>query len=227
MQFFITVLLALLIFFTSPVTEHFKVPSWTIPPARWAEAGRGQHELNKKDIAGGTFDIAVYGDSITAGLRIAQRALGPVIASAFGPSVKFGAFGAPANTVEGLAWRLMSGAEKPRVDPKYVVLWIGTNNLGGVAGAKDPSPRMDELVRWARGAFKQSKIVVLALTPRVVIDVRATNAKYREIARKHGAIFASCGTNMDPSNKALFTDGLHLTPAGYTEVLRCLGTMLR
>lgn len=224
-----------------PRTEGFdkkakkkkKVPKWATPPGAWlgGPTGPAMHATNLKDIAaadaaGERYDVVVYGDSITAGLRALlrdRRARAAAFDPFFGRDVRFGAFGCPGNVAEDLAWRLTEGGERPRLDPRVVAFWIGTNNL--TRGMR-PAERLDWLLRWARAEMPASRVVVLGLLPRTTIDVGPSNAEYEDLCRRRGATFVRCGEDLDPLGP-LYVDGLHVNAGGYARVLRCLGARLK
>lgn len=215
-----------------PVTPP--VAPWARPPGTWAfgDVSRPAHranvrEVRRQDKKHEPYDVVVYGDSITSGLgAVLETPWGraSVLAPFFGPSVNFAAFGCPANVVEDVAWRLMSGREKPRMDPRVVVFWIGTNNLGA-SNQERPEERLDALVAWTKKAMPASHVVILSLLPRTTVDVRPTNAKYARLAAKHGATYVACGQNLDPTSQA-YLDGLHIHPDTYAVVTKCLAARI-
>lgn len=202
--------------------EPFQAPKWAMPPATWSPNSQGFWEQNKREIqkadaANQRFDVALYGDSIVAGIDIYD--VTKSIETHF-PGKKFGAFGVPGNLVEGLAWRLMGGSEKPRLDPKVVVFWIGTNNVS--TKRSEPHKYLEQIVLWTKKELPTSRIVILGLLRRGKYDTAPANVQLRALAKRLGVTYASCGSEMDPADKKLFFDGLHPTPAGHDVVLRCL-----
>lgn len=206
------------------------VPSWARPPSAWQPPGAKAHEANKKEVkaadaSGRRLDLALYGDSITAVVRDYAKVprLRALMLDPFWRGTRFAALGVPGNTVADLAWRLASGAEKPRLDPAVVVFWIGTNDLtrGGA-----PADRLDWLLGWARSAMPASRLVVLGLLPRTGVDVRPTNSRYAAVAKRRGADFVDCGRGLDPGGRD-YVDGLHLQPSGYVPVMRCLAARVK
>lgn len=211
-----------------------RVPPWARPPASWlggtAGTGYTQHLANRRDVraadrGGRRIDVAVYGDSITAGIRglMGTAAGRRMVRDALGDGVV--PLGAPGNAIEDLTWRLMVGGEKPRLDPRVVVLWIGTNNVG-VTGT-DPAPKLDFLLGWMASAMPLSRIVVLNALRTTAYDTRAANEGMRRVAVRRGVAWSDCGGALDPARRDLFADGLHPTPRGYEAVFRCLGPLVR
>lgn len=207
--------------------ERFKMPTWVMPPETWSPGSQSHNELNRKDIQKDSdkrYDVVMYGDSITAGLRIYKAETQKIIETHF-PGKKFGAFGVPGNLVEGLAWRLMSGTEKPKLDPKVVVLWIGTNNVS--TGKSKPEKPLGDLIAWMKTNMPESKIVVLGLLRRDKFDTAPANAALKAMAKRLGVMYVSCGSELDPADKRMFPDGLHPSPAGHDVVLSCLSARVR
>lgn len=235
-----TLLMALLVTWSAVVAllwRHRKerlsetLPSWAVPASQWGGGTAVEHHaLNVRDTEaanrqGRTFDVVVYGDSITAGIRdLSNMAWSKIMFTPFFSGLDVAAFGAPGNVVEDLAWRLMSGKERPRKDPRVVVLWIGTNNIGR---GTDPTKRLEFLVTWMKRTMRRSSIVILSLLPRAKFDTRPTNREYKAIAARVGVTYLECGANLNPSDKGMFMDGLHLTPQGYAVVMKCLAKQVR
>lgn len=202
------------------------LPAWATGPQTWHPLAVSNHALNKDDAKSSKrFDVVVFGDSITADLRALRKT--PWSKTAFDPffqGLNVGTFGAPGNVVEDLVWRLMVGGERPKLDPKVAVLWIGTNNI---KRGQSPVDKLDFLFGWMRRVMPKTKLVYLAILPRGQYDTRPTNKLIEPVCRKHGVTFAECGQAMDPADTKLFKDGLHLNPGGYEVVMRCLGGVVR
>ena len=171
-------------------------------------------------------DVAMWGDSITEGWRYHFAGLREPPFGAGAPRVAV--LGVPATRIEQLTWRMMTRERFAR-DPRCIVILIGVNNvLYEKNEERDPSKRMDYLLGWIRAAMPSSKVVLMALLPTIYGSVDPTNAKYKELARTHGAAFVDCGAGLDIRDKTQSSDGLHLTAAGYDRLLACLKpTVLR
>jgi lysophospholipase L1-like esterase len=127
------------------------------------------------------------------------------------------------STVPELAWRLMKGGELPRLPPRNVVFLVGINDARH--GGYDPSPMMEELVKWVMQRLPGSRVFVHALLPTakpVKYSIRQVNAGYKELAERTGARFLDCGAAMDPADRRLFSDGLHPSRHGHDLILACL-----
>ena len=198
------------------------------PMPSWAQQGTvvgptlGLYEGNQKTVAdmdasGGHFDFLLYGDSITAFLT-----RNPATFKKHFGDKKAAALGVGGNTVEQLAWRIMSGQERPARAPKCVAFNIGVNNsMGDVSRT---ASRMETLLQWMRRAYPQTTLVLMALLPtsRAGLDVRGTNRLYSDLAKRLGIVYAECGQDMDPDDTSLYSDGLHPTAGGHDVVLKCL-----
>lgn len=200
------------------------LPPWATPPASWAFGVQSlpAHDQNKREVAaankGRQLDIVMYGDSITYGLNVAKQALWTPVFGKYRTAV----MGVPANIVEDLVWRLVAGGERPAVDPKVLVLLIGTNNLNF---KKLPvEDKMEWLLQWLQRTMPDTKVVLMGLLPSTLYDTRPTNAKYEALAARYGAVYAPCGLKMNPADRSLFSDGLHPTAIGYANALACLKT---
>ena len=159
-------------------------------------------------------DTVVYGDSITAFHQTDARAW----------DRHFGArdahMGMGGSTVPELAWRIMKGGELPRHAPRNVVFLVGINDVRH--GGYDPTPMLEELVRWCASALPGTAMYVHALLPTTKWDVKPANDRYRQMAARVGALFVECGGTLDPANRSLFGDGLHPTRQGHDHILACL-----
>lgn len=193
----------------------------------WAKQGTvvgptlGLYEQNAQTVkdADGCFDFLLYGDSITAFLTRDPK----VLKKHFGDK-KAAALGVGGNTVEQLAWRIMSGNEAPARAPKCVAFNIGVNNTTRSQGAQVTTDHMETLLRWWQKAYPSTKLVLMALLPTSRLDreVGETNRLYKALASKLGIVFAECGQDMDADDTTLYSDGLHPTAAGHDVVLKCL-----
>ena len=155
-----------------------------------------------------------YGDSIPAFHQADHRAWNRYF------EAQDAHMGMGGSTVPELAWRIMKGGELPRRAPRNAVFLIGTNDVRH--GRYDPTPLLEELVRWYARAFPTTKIYVHALLPTTRSDVGPTNAKYRQMAARVGVSFVDCGEGLDPTDRRLFSDGLHPTRQGHERILACL-----
>lgn len=208
------------------------VPSWAKGPHTWGGGSSlTAHRQNTREIQAANsdrirYDVAWYGDSIThvlGELRDTPWWSKVVYDPFFAPGARVGLFGVPGNDVEDLTWRLVSGAERLALDPKVLLLWVGTNNLGQ---GTSPVDKLDFLLPWLRAAHPTSTLAFLNILPCARYETAPTNRAIRKVCAKHGVAFLDCGSDIDPSNVRHMPDGLHPSPAGYQVVMRCLSAWL-
>lgn len=114
--------------------------------------------------------------------------------------------------------------------------------------------RLDTLLTWMQQAMPATCIVLLAPLPTVLRDRFADlNSSYPAMAAKHGwagaqptgaawtpalpsasggaadtgsMIYSTCGSELDPTDPAMYSDGLHPTEAGYAVLFDCVLQLL-
>jgi lysophospholipase L1-like esterase len=139
--------------------------------ANWVKRHEGFVEIAKK----GGIDVLFLGDSITdfwrreqtdrqvGGKKIWDREFGALRAANFGIS---------GDRTQHVLWRLQNG-ELDGINPKVVVLMIGTNNTGferdNVTPRNTPAETIEgvkAIVSHLRAKLPQTKILLLAIFPR-------------------------------------------------------------
>jgi len=163
-----------------------------------------RHKEKLARIAQGNVDLVFIGDSITQGW---ERSGAPVWAKYYGKrnAVDLGFDG---DRTENVLWRLQHG-EVDGIDPKLVVLMIGTNNTGH---RMDPpeviAAGVEAILNELRTRLPNSKVLMLAIFPRgktsddpMRINNEKTNALIKNLADDKQVIF------MDIGNKFLQDDG--------------------
>lgn len=198
-----------------------ELPSWARmsvtgvvekPLAYCAKVVRDANSENKK------FDVVMWGDSITEFLRSEHV---NVWNTYFG-NIQSALLGVVGTSVEELTWRMMD-KEKLNNAPRCIVILNGIINLKfGRDGRENPAEHMDFLIGWIRAAMPSTKVVLMAVLPNASVSVSASNARYKDIAQKHGITFAECGLDLNPNDKNHFRDGTHPASSGYDRMLRCL-----
>ena len=183
-----------------------------------AAAKRNAKIVEQANKAGARYDFVLYGDSITQ--YVGDQYM-DVWKQHFGHLGRSAPLGVGGNTVEELSFRLTKGREKFAVGPRVVAVLIGVNNLR--SSKNDPAPLLDEfLVPYIRAIWPDTTLLLLGILPVESHDVRPYNAKYKQIAQKHGAVYLSCGDIIDPRNKRDMPDGVHPSPSGYNKFYPCL-----
>jgi lysophospholipase L1-like esterase len=206
-----------------------KMPSWASASSVETWGGGSSvrnHEANVREVkeanaSGKRHDIVFYGDSITSIMREMRENRSDVVTPFF-ENNRLAFLGCPGNDVEDLTWRILSGKERLGVDPKVVVLWIGTNNLGR---GTSPVDKLDFLLKWFK-KNTESRVVYLNMLPCAKYKTAAANLKIKALCKEHGAPFAACGADLNPADASVMPDGLHPSPKGYTSVMKCLAPLL-
>jgi len=143
--------------------RQYHVSEATIPAHRnkdgwWKE----RHQAKVKEARKGGHELVFIGDSITQGWEGA----GKETWSEFYGERKALNLGFSGDRTEHVLWRLMNG-ELENVDPKLIVLMIGTNNTGH---RKDPPERTAEgirlIVELLRDRKPEAEILLLSVFPR-------------------------------------------------------------
>ena len=165
------------------------------------------------------YDFVMYGDSITAALRIDY---GGVWERYFG-GWRSAALGVGQSTIEELTWRVLAGGERFAEDPRVALVHIGVNNQWGTL----PAAKLGYLLSWMGAAMPGSRLVVLAMLPSRIPKVAAMNELLRkEVDRHKGVLWSTCGSDIDPWNERQLYDGVHPAEEGYSRLFRCLKPQL-
>ena len=193
------------------------VPSW-VSLGKQKDEQTGEHETNRRVVeaanrAGTTFDLVMYGDSITA-----YHMKDPAVWRKYFDPRKATPLAMGGSNVAELAARIIQRGENLANDPRNIVLLIGINDIKPWKYT-DPAPRLDFLVQWLQAAHPTSRIFVMALIPNAERDVRSVNAKYRALAEKRGAQFLEC-TGLDLNKH--YKDSTHPNAAGQDILMRCI-----
>ncbi len=195
-----------------------------------------QHTLMVEQAMIGQIDLLFLGDSITRGWLGQGR--NPFEGDGldlwherFAPR-RAANFGIGSDRIEHLLWRIRHGELSGRIDPRVVVLMIGTNNIG-----LDPPEVIADgiatVVDEIRRRLPRSVIVLMALTPRGVSptlssppthdqahpDVAEVNRLIAPLARLPRVGFIDFGSSLLDADglvpRAQFPDYLHLSRSAY------------
>jgi len=196
------------------VTSFSEIPSsavWPLPvvpaggnPATVATprdewVARVQGSLDQT--SGKHFDLIFDGDSITDGWQGGGRS---VWMDHYGSCKAFD-FGISADKVENLLWRLQQG-QVDGLDPKLVVLMIGTNNTG-----RDSVDQIAQGVSVVTAEYAKrcphAQILLLAIFPRSPNATDPIRAKIAAINQKLSALQSDRVTFLDIGSKFLQPDG--------------------
>jgi lysophospholipase L1-like esterase len=180
------------------------------------------HERFLKIAKEGKTRLVFLGDSITAGWAgQGKKEIWDTAFNAYEPAN----FGIGGDRTQHVLWRITHG-ELEGVQPKAVVLMIGTNN-SGTDSAEDIAKGITAIVQAVRSKQPQAKILLLAVFPR---GEKASPNPARDKLNQVNAIIAKLDDGkqvhyLDIGAKFLQEDGrlakeimpdfLHLSPAGY------------
>jgi lysophospholipase L1-like esterase len=138
----------------------------TKPAERKDKGSVARHERFVKIAKAGGVDVLFLGDSITQGWEGAGK---DVWAEKFAP-LKAANFGIGGDKTEHVLWRITEGKELEGIDPKVVVLMIGTNNAGtnpaGGHTAEQIAEGVKSIVTELRKQKPKVKVLLLGVFPR-------------------------------------------------------------
>lgn len=178
------------------------------------------HERFVATARAGKAGLVFLGDSITAGWG-AQPKIWEASFGAYQP-VNFGIGG---DRTQHVLWRITNG-ELDGIQPKAVVLMIGTNNTGSHS-AEDIAKGVTAIVQTIRAKQPQAKILLLAVFPRgeksspnaARDKIKQVNAIIAKLDDGNHVFFLDIGDKfLQPDGsltKDIMPDFLHLSAAGY------------
>ena len=208
------------------------VPSPRVAEYPWMSMSRWR-ELHAEDVAvaeSGEVNLLFVGDSITEDWPAAlwDEYFAPHGAANFGIG---------GDMTENLLWRLRNGAAG-RIDPRAVVLMIGSNNLGirGDAPA-DVANGVEAVVDELQSVFPEAHIVLLGILPRdpgpgtpLRDAIAQTNADISALALRDNVSWHDLGGAFLDENgmlpAELMADYLHPTESGYALLAERLDAIL-
>jgi lysophospholipase L1-like esterase len=143
------------------------VPAPRTQPTNWV----ARHEGFLAEARQGNFDLVFIGDSITDGWRNRGR---EVWNKSYAPRKALN-LGIGGDRTQHVLWRIEKG-ELDGLNPKAVVLMIGTNNTGKEqnGSVRNTTPEIIEgvtaVVKSIRTRLPKSKLLLLAIFPRGTVD---------------------------------------------------------
>jgi beta-glucosidase len=135
-------------------------------------------------------------------------------------------FGVAGDRTDHLLWRITNG-ELDGINPRVVVLLIGTNNFGEFPDEQPDwvANGIEKIVQEVRRRLPRSKLLLLGIFPRDAKTsphrqkVRQTNERIRQFADGGDTHYLDIGDSfLDPNGEIpaeLMPDGLHLSLKGY------------
>lgn len=187
-------------------------PNTAVIPATKGAAWERRHQGFVERAQKGDVDLLFLGDSIT---DFWARAESKPIWDKYYGNRKAANFGISADRTQNVLWRLENGETKG-IQPKVVVLLIGTNNTG-IEGRGNPAPRntteeatagVKAVIAKLRELLPESKLLVLAIFPRgEAADPQRDQIKQINAAIKASTEKDSHVTFLDIGEKFLAADG--------------------
>lgn len=203
----------------SSVPQHVATtPADRMSEVWWANRHQTCREITQK----GGIDLVFLGDSITQGWEGAGKA---AWSEHFAP-LKAGNFGFSGDRTEHVLWRLEHG-EIMGLDPKLIVIMIGTNNVGH--GSSTPAQAADgvrAIVGKLRSGLPKAKILLLGIFPRgekpddgLRKAVTDATSGFKSVADGKAVRFLDIGDRFVRADGTLrmdiMPDALHLNEQGY------------
>jgi beta-glucosidase len=209
-----------------------RFPDARVPTDRDLPEWVDRHQSLVKAGRAGGFDVAVFGDSITAAWERHRDVWADRVTGR--PTVFFGVNGDYTNH---LLWRLDHG-ELDGPPPKLVVLLIGINNFREPADAGNVADAIRLIVHKLREKAPAAKVLVLGLLPQGYEPdgigrqaVEAVNRRLGGLFDDETILFHDLGSALlEPDgslSEATSDDGTHLTRAGYERWAAALGPVVR
>lgn len=143
-------------------------------------------------------------------------------------------FGIGGDCTQHVLWRLQNG-ELDHINPKIIVLWVGTNNHGDTA--EQVAEGIGAIVKLIHSKQPTARVLILGLLPRGKSPnaLRVKNARVNQLVQEAlpslpGASFLDVDPGFVHSDGTIshhdMYDYLHLTRAGYTTVCQPIHTRL-
>lgn len=203
----------------------------TKPASKPQEFWMTRHQSFVDRAKKGGVDVLFVGDSITQGWERSGKAAWDDRFTSWNPAN----FGIGGDRTEHVLWRITEGKELIGIDPKVIVLMIGTNNFGSNT-ADEIAAGVTAIVAEFRKQEPQAKVLLLGVFPRsaqpgreIQADVvtaanlhpksKEVNAKIAKLADGKNVKYLDIGAKFlnakGDLEKAVMPDYLHLSPAGY------------
>lgn len=193
------------------------------PTPRSDKVFKARHQANLARAKKGNVDVLFLGDGIMHGWETTGQA---AFKKHFG-TLKTANFGIETDRTENVLWRITQGKELDGIDPKVVVLMIGTNNLG-INRPVDIAEAIEAIVKSIRTQKPNTQVLLMPLLPRGVHQKDPLRAQSEAVAlpllarvlsvpgitfkEDIGDDFVDAKGDL---KKALFADAVHLSPRGY------------
>ena len=196
-------------------------PNTAVKPADRKDKGWVKlHESFLERAKKGDVDVLFLGDSITQSWGGAKE----VWDKSFGP-MKPANFGIGGDQTQHVLWRITEGKELEGIQPKAVVLMIGTNNMGGHS-AEQIAEGVTAIVKELNAQRPKAKVLLLGIFPRspkptdaVRDKIKQTNERIAKLDDGKQVYYLDIGAKfLDKEGnlpKDIMPDFLHLSKQGY------------
>ena len=203
------------------VTRADDKPNTAVKPADRKDKGWVKlHESFLERAKKGDVDVLFLGDSITQGWGGAKE----VWDKSFG-AMKPANFGIGGDQTQHVLWRITEGKELEGIQPKAVVLMIGTNNMGGHS-AEQVADGVTAVVKSLHHQRPHAKVLLLGVFPRSEKPdgkhrdkIKQVNGRIAKLDDGKQVFYLDIGAKfLDPDGnlpKDIMPDFLHLSPKGY------------
>lgn len=188
-----------------------------------------RHEECVARARAGPIEILFLGDSLTQGWLTHGRAQWDEYFAPRGAAN----FGVAGDRTQQVLWRILNG-ELDGINPKAIVLLIGTNNMTPGLGTKNPTPRntpeeivagISAVLETLRQKLPPARILLFGIFPRggkddpLRSEIAAINTALRGLEELPAVRFADIGTDfLAPDGSIppeIMPDLLHLRAPGY------------
>ncbi len=211
---------------TSWSVDYDTIPEWVTRRNNstmfWREYSKNVAAVDRINKSGKRADVLLIGDSITAWnkpMNLSKlRGSRKVWEKNFGDLISE-PLGIPGDRVDDVVWRLAVGAEKPTLDPKVIIIFVGINDV--VHKTPNVAERMDFLLGWLRKHSPESRVVVQLLLPSLSPALEV-NLDYNLLALRHNATPSSCMMDMKKNDRRFMVDILHPNERGQDRLQKCL-----
>ena len=182
-----------------------------------------RHEALNEVANKGGIDLVFLGDSITREWDVPSK--GRAVWQQYYAHRRAANFGVGAERTEHVLWRIDNGNFDGKLDPKLIVLMIGTNNVRQNT-AEEIADGVMAIVWRLRRKQPQAKILLLAIFPRGHRPdnpwrqkIIKANSIFKQVADGNSIVYLDIGdafTNSDGMiSQEVMADHLHLTALGY------------
>jgi lysophospholipase L1-like esterase len=209
-----------------------QAPATTKPVPREQETWKKRHASFVARAQKGGVDVLFVGDSITQGWEGAGKEVWKERFEQFG-KWKPANFGIGGDRTEHVLWRVTEGKELEGIDPKVIVLMIGTNNFAANT-PEDIAAGVEAIVQEFRKQKPKAKVLLLGVFPRsgksakgaAEVPAADLHAKTKQVnaliaklddgkAVKYVDIGPKFLNDKGGLDKAVMPDFLHLSAEGY------------